>query len=98
MNSHFLQRSRFALFFAPDGGGGPSSGGSSPDAQLPANRDPSAIEGIGGIGAAHHSLPSQADIAQLAQQYWEEEGRPADRHNDHWFRAEKTLRQQAGLE
>ncbi len=82
------------MFLAPDGGDGPSSGGSSPDAQLPANRDTSG----GDHGSAHHSMPSQADIAQLAERLWEEEGRPEGCATEHWAHAEKTLRQQAGLE
>lgn len=45
-----------------------------------------------------HSMPTQADVAQLAQQYWEEEGRPEGRATEHWTRAEQALRQQAGLE
>jgi hypothetical protein len=32
-------------------------------------------------------------IAALAQQYWEEEGRPHDRANEHWLRAEAELKQ-----
>lgn len=93
MNSDFVGRSRVMLFLAPDGVDGPSSGGSSPDAQLPANRDTSS-----GHESSGHSMPSQADIARLAQEYWENEGRPEGRATDHWSRAEMTLRQQAGLE
>lgn len=92
MNFDPLRPACLTMFFAPDGVGGPSSGGSSPDAQLPANRATS-----GTHGETPHSMPTQADIAQLAQQYWEEEGRPEGRATDHWQRAEETLRQQAGL-
>lgn len=93
MNSDLPRRARLNMFFAPDGVGGPSSGGSSPDAQLPANRDTSEMQ-----GDTPHSMPTQADIAQLAQHYWEEEGRPEGRATDHWKRAEHTLRERAGLE
>jgi hypothetical protein len=92
MKLDLLGRSRTMLFLAPDGLEGPSSGGSSPQAQLPANQDTSGMQESGA-----HTMPSQADIAQLAQQYWEEEGRPEGRATDHWSRAEQTLRQQAGL-
>ena len=92
MNLDLLGRSGPMLFLAPDGLEGPSSGGSSPNAQLPANQDTSGMHESGA-----HSMPSQADIAQLAQQYWEEEGRPEGRATDHWSRAEQALRQQAGL-
>jgi hypothetical protein len=85
---------RFLMFLAPDGLTGPSSGGSAPDAQLPANRD---TANSGATGTPADSMPSQADIAQLAQQYWEEDGRPEGHALKHWDRAEKTLRQQAGL-
>jgi hypothetical protein len=92
MKSNLPGGSRVMLFLAPDGVDGPSSGGSSPHAQLPANQDTSGMQ-----GSSLHTMPSQADIAQLAQQYWEEEGRPEGRATDHWARAEKDLRAQAGL-
>ena len=92
MNFDLPRGSRAILFLSPDGFEGPSSGGSSPHAQLPANQDPSSL---GDSGA--HTMPSQADIAQLAQQYWEQEGRPEGRAIDHWSRAEQALREQAGL-
>ena len=84
--------SRVMLFLAPDGVDGPSSGGSSPHAQLPANQDTSGMQDSG-----VHTMPSQADIARLAQEYWEAEGRPEGRATDHWSRAEQALREQAGL-
>ena len=93
MNFALLRTARATIVFAPDGIGGPSSGGSSPNAQLPANRDTS---GMG--GDTPHTMPTQADIAQLAQQYWEEEGRPEGRATEHWNRAEQALRQHAGLQ
>ena len=36
--------------------------------------------------------PSNEDIARLAQLYWEEEGHPDGRAQDHWRRAEEQLR------
>jgi hypothetical protein len=100
MHSHFSLRRRFARFLAPDDAiQGSASGGHAPDAMLPANKDTTDLPGGGGHSSSGgHSMPSQADIAQLAQQYWEEEGRPENQHNEHWFRAERTLRQQAGLD
>ena len=92
MKLDFPRRGRVMLFLAADGVDGPSSGGSSPHAQLPANQDTSGMQDSGA-----HTMPSQADVARLAQQYWEEEGRPEGRATDHWSRAEQTLRQQAGL-
>ena len=35
-------------------------------------------------------------IAELAYQYWEEEGYPNDRAVQHWERAERELRQRFG--
>jgi hypothetical protein len=98
MNAALLNHSRLLLFFAPDGLGGTASGGHAPDAMLPANKDTADLPGGGGHAGQSHTMPSQADIAQLAQQYWEEEGRPEGRATDHWSRAEQALRQQAGLE
>lgn len=42
--------------------------------------------------------PTREEIAQLARQYWEEEGRPEGYAEHHWFRAEAELRQRAGLQ
>ena len=36
--------------------------------------------------------PSNEDIARLAQLYWEEEGHPEGRAEEHWRRAEEHLR------
>jgi hypothetical protein len=36
--------------------------------------------------------PSNEDIARLAQLYWEEEGHPDGRAEEHWRRAEEHLR------
>lgn len=36
--------------------------------------------------------PSKEEIAGLAEQIWEEEGRPKDRAEKHWLRAEALLR------
>jgi hypothetical protein len=80
-----------------DHGEGTPSGGHAPDAMLPANKDTADLPGGGGHRGQLHSMPSQADIAQLAQQYWEEEGRPHERATDHWHRAERALRDQLGL-
>lgn len=97
MNSLLRNRACGLLFFAPDAIGGTPSGGHAPDAMLPANKDTAGLPGGGGHAGQSHTMPSQEDIAQLAQHYWEEEGRPEGRATDHWKRAEQTLRQQAGL-
>ena len=39
----------------------------------------------------HH--PKQEDIAALAQKFWEEEGQPEGKAEEHWLRAEQQLRQ-----
>jgi len=36
--------------------------------------------------------PSNEDIARLAQQYWEAEGCPEGKAQEHWRRAEEELR------
>ena len=38
--------------------------------------------------------PAPEDIAALAKSYWEEEGRPEGKAEEHWLRAEEALRQQ----
>ena len=96
MNFLLQDQRRRLLLFAPDQVEGTPSGGHAPDAMLPANKDTANLPGAGGQ-SAERTMPSQADIAQLAQQYWEEEGRPDGRARDHWERAERTLRQQADL-
>jgi hypothetical protein len=98
MNPLLPNRARGVLFFAPDGTEGTASGGHAPDAMLPANKDTANLPGGGGNSGLGHTMPSQADIAQLAQHYWDEEGRPEGRATEHWSRAEQALRQQAGLE
>jgi hypothetical protein len=35
---------------------------------------------------------TQDDIAALAQKFWEEEGQPEGKAEEHWQRAEETLR------
>ena len=38
------------------------------------------------------SAPPEGDIAHLAYRYYEEEGRPDGRADEHWHRAEQVLR------
>ena len=38
--------------------------------------------------------PTSEDIAALAESYWEEEGRPEGKAEEHWLRAEEALRQE----
>lgn len=42
-------------------------------------------------GTATHKPPLVDDIARLAFQFYEEEGRPEGRAEEHWRRAEQTL-------
>lgn len=37
----------------------------------------------------------ESEIAALAQQYYEQEGRPEGRAMDHWLRAEREVEQRA---
>lgn len=39
--------------------------------------------------------PSEEDISSLARKYWEEEGQPDGKAEEHWKRAEEQLRQQS---
>lgn len=39
--------------------------------------------------------PTREEIATLAEKYWEEEGRPEGKAEEHWARAEEALRQHA---
>jgi len=43
-------------------------------------------------GETEQHAPGQDEIAALAQQLYEEEGRPEGRDQDYWFRAEMQLR------
>jgi hypothetical protein len=42
-------------------------------------------------GTATHTPPEADEIARLAYQFYEEEGRPEGRAEEHWRRAEQTL-------
>lgn len=35
--------------------------------------------------------PDREEVARHAYQLWQHEGQPADRHEAHWFEAEKQL-------
>ncbi len=48
-------------------------------------------------GSQTNPAPSQEEISRLAQHYWEEEGRPEEKLEEHWRRAETDLRRRAGL-
>ncbi|MBW9117316.1 DUF2934 domain-containing protein [Rhizobium cauense] len=41
-----------------------------------------------------HVKAERDRIRHLAYHFWEEEGRPHDRHNEHWLRAEQELAKQ----
>ncbi len=36
--------------------------------------------------------PTQEEVAALARQFWEEEGRPEGKAEEHWRRADEQLR------
>ena len=40
-----------------------------------------------------NDYPTHDDIAALAQKFWEEEGQPEGKSEEHWQRAEAQLRQ-----
>jgi hypothetical protein len=39
----------------------------------------------------------EVEVAALARQYYEEEGRPEGRSLDHWLRAEREIRRRMGI-
>ena len=45
-----------------------------------------------------NSHPSEADIAALAHRYYEEEGHPEGKAEEHWARAEREIRKQCTAE
>jgi F0F1-type ATP synthase epsilon subunit len=40
-----------------------------------------------------NNYPTHDDIVALAQKFWEEEGQPEGKAEEHWQRAEEQLRQ-----
>ncbi len=109
MNFDLMRRSRPLCFFAPEHGGDTISGGGHPaDAPLPVSepindafaqdqRGYGNTPGVGVPGKHTNPMPSQEDISELARKHWEEEGRPDGKADEHWTRAERELRQRAGL-
>jgi hypothetical protein len=47
------------------------------------------------IPAVGSYLEDEIEIAALAYRFYEEEGRPEGRANDHWLRAEREFRERA---
>jgi len=99
------------FFFAPEYGDDAVSGGGHPsDSPVPPGEaidDAFAqdagghgkVPGVGVPGSQNNPVPpTQEDIAQLARQYWEEEGRPEGHAERHWLRAEAELRRRGGRE
>lgn len=43
--------------------------------------------------ADQNQIPAQEDIAALAQKFWEEEGQPEGKAEEHWQRAQAQLSQ-----
>ena len=44
--------------------------------------------GVGVPGSRTNPFSAQEEIRQRAEKFWEEEGRPEGRADDHWHRAE----------
>jgi hypothetical protein len=96
---------------AVSGGGHPADSPMPPsepidDAFAQDERGRGKVPGVGVPGSQNNPvipaeagpLPSQEEIARRAHQYWEQEGRPEDDAERHWFKAEADLRRRAGLE
>jgi hypothetical protein len=103
MNLQHGWKRRASFLLAPEHGGDTVSGGGHPaDAPLPASepvddtlaqdaRSRGNTPGVGVPGSkTNPHPPSREEIARLAQGYWEEEGRPEGRAEEHWNRAEQT--------
>ena len=50
---------------------------------------------ISSISAVESSFDEETEIAALAYRFYEEEGRPEGRADEHWFRAERELRERS---
>lgn len=50
------------------------------------------------VSAVGQYLDEQVEIAALAQQYYQDEGCPEGRSEEHWLRAEREIRQRASRE
>ena len=94
------------FLFAPEHGGDAVSGGGHPaDSPVPPSEaiDDALAQNTGGHGKTpgigvpgsktDPVVPSMEQIAERAQQLWEEEGRPEGKADEHWARAEAELRQ-----
>jgi hypothetical protein len=101
---------RIGFLLSPEYGGSAVSGGGHPaDSPVPASE---AIDDALGQNAGGHGKtpgvgvpgsktnpvpPTQGEVSQLAQKFWEDEGRPEGKSEEHWRRAEAELRDRAGL-
>ncbi len=95
---------RRPFFFSPEYGGDAVSGGGHPaDSPVPANEaindalgqdagGHGKTPGVGVPGSKTNPVPSFEEISRLAQNFWEEEGRPEGKADEHWLRAENELR------
>jgi hypothetical protein len=96
------------LFLAPEyGGDGVSGGGHPADSSVPESEaiadalgenagGHGKTRGVGVPGSKTNPVaPSQQEVAELAQRFWEEEGRPEGKAEEHWLRAERELRGRA---
>jgi hypothetical protein len=54
---------------------------------------PARIPGESNHMSDQTEFPSHDDIASLARRFWEEEGQPEGKAEEHWQRAEQQLRQ-----
>lgn len=93
------------IFFAPEYGGEAVTGGGHPaDSVVPAReevddalgqdeRGYGNTPGVGVPGSRNNPVtPLHDDISRRARRYWEEEGQPEGRAEEHWRRAEEDLR------
>lgn len=100
-------RERRRIFFAAEYGGEAVTGGGHPaDSAVPAQeeiddafaqdqRGHGNTPGVGVPGSRNNPVtPLHDDISERARQYWEDEGRPEGKAEEHWRRAEEELRNQ----
>jgi hypothetical protein len=104
MMKHTL-REHGRIFLAPEYGGEAVTGGGHPaDSVVPAQeeiddafgqdqRGHGKTPGVGVPGSRNSPVnPLHDDISRRAHEFWEEEGRPDGRSEEHWRRAEEVLR------
>src|SRR3954462_1090923 len=102
MNLDRLYQKNTTRFLAPEYGGDSVSGGGHPaDSSVPATEaidDAFAQDGGGrgktpgvGVPGTRGNPVSHDEISRRAQEFWEDEGRPEGKAEDHWMRAVAEL-------